>query len=257
MQKLIALILVTLALIIFLNYKSVLVSRPYGFCNSNADCSWRCGFCKSSINDTSYCGGLIPPGMTYGPCVCQSNQCIGSYVSTGGVGELIVAVKDVPQKLQQIGTIYSLYLTVNSVEAHFVGQNETGNSTGEWVVLFSGNKTFDLLQYSNISAIVGDEQLATGKYTQIRLNLSDSSIKIYNLYMSIFNKTYPLRVPSKELKLIHNFYIEQNKTVVLTLDFDVGQSVGKEGLNYILRPTVKILEEGLPKGQKPVNSTEV
>jgi hypothetical protein len=254
MLKLIGLILVVVALIIFLNYKPAQVSQPYGFCNSDADCSWKCGFCKSNINDTSFCGGLIPPGMTYGNCICQNNQCAGGYVSLSG-GELIVAVKDDAKKLSRIGTVYNLYLTVNSVEAHFVGEDE--NATGEWIVLFSGNKTFDLLQFTNVSAIIGDQQLAAGKYTQIRLNLSDSSIKIYNLDLSIFNKTYPLKVSSKELKLVHNFDIEQNKTTVLTLDFDVEQSVKKEGLNYVLRPTVKILEESLPKGQKPTNSTEV
>jgi predicted GH43/DUF377 family glycosyl hydrolase len=75
--------------------------------------------------------------------------------------------------------------------------------------------------------------------------------------MGIYNKTYPLKVPSKELKLVHNFNIEQNKTSVLTLDFDLEQSLKKTDQGYILSPTVKILEESLEPGQKPTNSEEI
>lgn len=170
-------------------------------------------------------------------------------------GSLIVAIKDISHKLSQIGTVYTLNLTINSVEVHFVGASE--NATDQWIVLFSGTKTFDLLQYTDVRAIIGEQELTTGKYTQIRLNLSDSTIKVYNPIMYIFNKTFPLKVPSKELKLIYNFNIEQNKTTVLTLDFDVEKSVEKTDQGYILKPTVKILEESLAKGRRPTNSTTV
>lgn len=170
-------------------------------------------------------------------------------------GDLIVAVKDVFHRVSQVGTVYALDLTINSVEAHFIGADE--NATGQWIVLFSGEKTLDLLQYTDVRAIVGEQELTPGKYTEIRLNLSDSTIKVYNPAMYIYNKTFPLKVPSKELKLIRNFNIEQNKTVVLTLDFNVEQSVKKTDQGYILSPTVAILEEKLPKGQRPTNSTAV
>jgi len=190
--------------------------------------------------------------VSYVPITPEITTTTTSLPAKGG---LIIAVKDVSHKLPRIGTVYALNLTINSVEVHFVGANE--NATGQWIVLFSGEKTLDLLQYTDVIAIISEQELTPGKYTQIRLNLSDSTIKIYNLAMYIYNKTFPLKVPSKELKLIHNFNIEQNKTVVLTLDFDVEQSVEKIGLDYTLRPTVKILEQSLPKGQKPTNSTMV
>lgn len=170
-------------------------------------------------------------------------------------GSLIVMVKDVSHKVPLIGTVYNLNLTINSVEAHFVGTDE--NSTGQWIVIFSGTKTFDLLQYTNISALIGERELTPGKYTQIRLNLSDSSFKFYSPFYTR-NMTYPLKVPSKELKITHNFNIEQNKTAVLTLDFDVEKSLEKGGpAEYLLKPTIKILEESFPKGQRPSNSVTV
>lgn len=193
--------------------------------------------------------------ISYVPIIEVSTTTTTTTIPLPTKGSLIIAVKDVPRKLSQIGTVYALNLTINSIEAHFVGTDE--NVTGQWIVLFSGEKTFDLLQYTDVKAIISERELVTGKYTQIRLNLSDSTIKIYNLAMYIYNKTYPLKVPSKELKLMHNFNIESNKTKVLTLDFDVEQSLQKTDQGYTLRPTVKILEESLPKGQKPTNSTTV
>jgi hypothetical protein len=258
MWKLVGIILIAVAAIFFIYYQQL--GNPYGFCNSDSDCNWQCGFCKSKINDTEYCGGLLPEGQAYGSCKCVQNKCEGEYtiipVEKGG---LIIAVKDASKKLPQIGTVTGLNLTINSVEVHFVGKDEnvTGNETGKWIVFSSDTKTIDLLRYTDIRAIIGEQELAVGKYTQIRLNLSDSEIKIYNLNMGIYNKTYPLKVPSKELKLVHNFNIEQNKTSVLTLDFDLEQSLKKTDQGYILSPTVKILEESVETGQKPANSEEI
>ena len=73
--------------------------------------------------------------------------------------------------------------------------------------------------------------------------------------MNIFNKTYELKVPSKELKLTHPFEVQTNKTLILTLDFDIEQSLNKEPPDkYTMKPTVKILEETLDKGKTPEKS---
>jgi hypothetical protein len=168
-------------------------------------------------------------------------------------GDLVIVVKDVPQKVQRLGTVTALELNITKIEVHMTGSNETNETTG-WITVFEGIKTLDLLQFTDVVAIVGEKELEPGKYTQIRMILSDSSIKIYNADMSIFNKTFPLKVPSKELKLVHNFEVQKDKTLVLTLDFDVGQSLDKTSDGYLLKPTVKILEEILDKGKKPQNS---
>jgi hypothetical protein len=170
-------------------------------------------------------------------------------------GELIIAVKDVFHKIPVVGTVYALEMTINSVEVHFVGEDES--ATGKWVSLFSGTKTLDLLKYTEVRAIIGYQELAPGKYTQIRLNISNSTIKVYNPWMHVYNKTYDLKVPSKELKIVHNFDVEANKTLVLTLDFDLEQSVHKTDQGYIFTPTVRVLEEKLLKGLRPTNSTIV
>lgn len=163
-------------------------------------------------------------------------------------GTLIVLVKDKPYKLPGLGTVTALNLTIKTVEVHSAG-NETG-----WIEIFNGTKSFDLLEYTDVRAIIGEKVLDVGKYTQIRLGMVDGRIKIYNIDMSVYNKTYILLVPSKELKLNHPFTVEENKTLVLVLDFDVEKSVTRTADGYTLKPVINILEEKMEKGQRPANS---
>jgi hypothetical protein len=168
-------------------------------------------------------------------------------------GNLIIAVKDVPQKVPRLGTVTALELNITKIEVHEAGENETNETTG-WTTVFEGAKILDLIQFTDVIAIVGQKELDAGKYTQIRLILSDSSVKIYSLSLNIYNRTYPLKVPSKELKLVHSFEIQVNKTLALTLDFDIEKSLDRTSEGYTLKPTVKILEQTLDKGKKPENS---
>jgi hypothetical protein len=174
------------------------------------------------------------------------------------IGDLIIAVKDVAQRVPRIGVVTALDITITKIEIHKAGENETNDTIG-WSTIFEGTKTLDLIQFTDVVAIIGQKELEPGKYTQIRLILSNCSIKIYDAITPIYNKTFQLEVPSKELKLIHPFEVQANKTLVLTLDFDVPNSLDKDNVNkkYILKPTdktVEILEESLAKGQKPEKS---
>lgn len=183
--------------------------------------------------------------------------------TTPRTGTLLVAVKDVKQKLRGLGYATSLVITINSIQVHKTGDNTTNeNITAKgWITVFNGSKTFDLLEYTDVKAILGERELEPGKYTQIRLYIENATIKIYNYNMLIFNKTYSmdiaasgnLRVPSKVLKLNHPFIVEEDKTTSLTLDFDVPNSVVRSR-KYILKPVIKIIEEKLERGQRPENS---
>lgn len=180
-------------------------------------------------------------------------------------GTLLIAVKDAKQKLQGLGDVTSLILTVDSIQVHKTGDNTTNeNVTAEgWITVFSGSKTFDLLDYTDVKAILGEVDLEPGTYTQIRLYIDNATIKINNPDMYVRNKTYSmtlagsgnLAVPSKVLKLNHPFTIEEGKTLALTLDFDVPHSVIRTGTGYFLKPVIGITEEKLEKGQMPANST--
>lgn len=189
-------------------------------------------------------------------------------------GELVIAARDVQYKLTGGYTVTGLNLTIKSIQIHETETNDTDeNITAEgWITIFNGTKTFDLIDYSeDVIALLGEKELDPGRYTQIRLYISEADVKIYNINVDIYNKTYDAKVPSKVLKLIHPFTIEENKTLILTLDFDVVESfcdgpVCRQRGEWVFRPTLKtdvgpfhdgILEERLEKGQRPEKAVEI
>ncbi len=174
-------------------------------------------------------------------------------------GNLIVALKDVQQKLMGLGTATELLITVKSVQVHTsdnVTENRSVIASG-WMTVFEGEKTFDLLKYTSNIALIAEKKLEVGTYTQIRLYVSDASIKIYNTDVPIYNKTYPMVIPSNAIKVVRPFSVVADKTLVLTLDFDVPQSVTRTGEGYTLKPTIKIIEQTLEKDKRPENAVVV
>jgi len=175
------------------------------------------------------------PTLYCGDDVCQSTESCSTCPTDCGEcqptitlnGELVVAARDVQHKLTGGYTVTGLNLTIKSIQIHKTETNDTDeNITAEnWITVFNGTKTFDLVEYSeDVIALLGEKELEPGKYTQIRLYISEADIKLYNTIVYVWNKTYEAKVPSKVLKLIHPFTIEENKTLVLTLDFDVFNS---------------------------------
>jgi len=121
-------------------------------------------------------------------------------------------------------------------EAEESDETEVESKERNWITVFEGSKTFNLLDYTgNIVGILGETSLTPGKYEQIRLFIDSATI-------TVNGETKLLIVPSKVLKIVEGFNVEANHTLVLTLDFEVERSIKKENNNYILRPTIKILE---------------
>ena len=52
-----------------------------------------------------------------------------------------------------------------------------------------------------------------------------------------------LKVPSNKIKLIKPFTINSGDTTTITLDFDAEKSVHQAGSKYILKPTIKVIQE--------------
>ena len=98
-----------------------------------------------------------------------------------------------------------------------------------------------MISLQNVTDLLGEKNLSTGKYTQIRLNITEANITINN---SGKIEVYNLKIPSNKVKLIKAFWIYKNETTTLTLDFDVYESVHKVGKDkYIMRPTIKVRQE--------------
>lgn len=165
-------------------------------------------------------------------------------------GRLVIAVKDEQHRLPGGTTVLNISMKIGNITAHRVVGNES-----EWKVVSADFKNIELLDYTDIIAIIGDGILEPGKYTQVRMYIAEANITIKNTFFYIYTaKTYPLVIPSGELKTAHQFSIDQNKTTVITIDFDVENSVTHTADGYLLRPVVKVSEESIGYDELPSNS---
>lgn len=120
-------------------------------------------------------------------------------------------------------------------------EEEVDTSEAGWYTIVNESQDFDLIALQNVTDILGEKELSIGKYTQIRLNVDQAEITINN---SGEIEVYDMQIPSKTVKLVKAFWINENETTELTLDFDVYESVHQTGNNkFIMRPTIKIIEE--------------
>ena len=114
------------------------------------------------------------------------------------------------------------------------------NSTAGWDIIVNVSQTFDLISLQNVTDLLGEKNLSTGKYTQIRLIITKAIITINNIGKI---EVHDLKIPSNKVKLIKPFWIYENETTVLTLDFNVYESVHKTGKDkYIMKPTIKVIQ---------------
>lgn len=173
-------------------------------------------------------------------------------------GTLLIGVKDAKYRMSGGNDIVGLNITITKIEVHV----DTGNETDEsgWLIVYEGSKTVDLIKYNDTIAILSQKDLDAGKYTQIRLYINESNIKITNIFQQFYNKVYPVIIKdeNKPFKVVHPFSIEAGQTLTLTLDFDIANSVTKDAEGYKLKPVlgkVGPMSDGvLEENGKPSNS---
>ena len=140
-------------------------------------------------------------------------------------GRLKVYLMDAP------ASIDSVIINITGVDVHLSGW--------DWFNVNDTSGYFDLLQLTNgASVVLGDHQLQSGHYTQLRLILGDGNYVIDN------GVKHELVIPSgaeSGLKLTHQFTIEPDNVYELYLDFDVDKSIEITGEGeYKLKPTIRV-----------------
>jgi hypothetical protein len=145
--------------------------------------------------------------------------------------------------------VYEVNLTVTDNQSRVdwyrtsatIGDVDDDVSTAGWYTIVNESQEFDLIELRNATAVLGENNLSAGKYTQIRLTVEKANITVND---SEGEKTFDLKIPSKTVKLIKPFWVYEGETTVLTLDFDVNESVHKTGKDkYIMKPTIKVIQE--------------
>jgi len=162
------------------------------------------------------------------------NACGGG--SGKATGEIQVGVTDAPVD-------YAEAVVIHFTEATLHGPN--GNNTIEVFNPVTGDpgRSIDLLQLQGgMWTGLFDDVVAAGHYSWIRLTLDLSQS-----YIQINGQQYALRCTSCEnngYRLNRSFNVEADGTMALMLDFDLRKSITdpSSGADYILRPTVRVVE---------------
>src|SRR5437868_5904169 len=169
-------------------------------------------------------------------------------VGCGSNGAVHVTLTDDPA----VGSVRQLLITANEVRIHDDGeQTATGGdatavadgATGSgWLVLCSGDQTFDLLQLTNgrTLPLCGDQAITvpTGRVSQIRLGVKSAQLVLDG------GATQDLDVPSgpaSGLKINVGQDVQKNATLELKLDFDANASLVQEGNgSWKLKPVLRL-----------------
>ena len=154
----------------------------------------------------------------------------------------------------------AVYITISKIEAHIAGEDEA--TEGEWILLrewAEGEEpVFDLTILQDVSDLLVEGSFDAGKYTQLKLFVTKSSIKVESEVIEENDKEidvvnevpfelFDVEIPSvyqTGIKLIHPFEIVDGEKTVLTIDFDAEKSVVKTGngeYEYKLKPVIKIV----------------
>ncbi len=146
--------------------------------------------------------------------------------SKNGTGNFQIYLKDQPLDIESADKIE---VTISEIS---VQKAEEG-----FLNVWSGEKTYDLRELMIQDEMILDITLEEGKYTQIRLVVTEGKI-----YFS--GEPLDMTVASTEVKIPLNFDILDGSTTQITLDFEAENSIhvvsaGGSG-QYILRPVVRV-----------------
>ncbi len=150
--------------------------------------------------------------------------------TTEGTGSASIYVKDAPTD-----EFAEIHVVFTEVRVHASGGNETDNSTAGWKTLVedSAGIDVDLLNASgNRAAFLGEEDLAAGKYTQIRIIVAEA----YGIDHD--GARHDFTVPSGTLKLNRPFTVEADKETRIILDFDLDASLKENPQGWRMTPKV-------------------
>jgi hypothetical protein len=129
-----------------------------------------------------------------------------------------------------------VYVTIDQIRVHMA--SEEG-----WKVVSERIREFDLLRLKRNPQLIVEKKLSVGHYNQIRLSVVAGKVVIDEGGVDV---GYALKIPSGEIKIPIQMWIEEDGKTQVTLDFDAEKSVkfhkkGKKN-EFTLRPVIKVLK---------------
>lgn len=178
---------------------------------------------------------------------------LGEEPITQGKGRLEIYLTDSSEKckVNDAENYLAVYITISKIQVHLAGDGE--EDEGEWIWVLGEESNNDLIIIEELTdnfILLSEVELAQGKYTQIRLFITEASVLIEpkskeNKLIDVETNGEPVEIPSNlqtGLKLIHPFEIVDGGETVLTIDFNADESIIKAGNgSYKLKPVIKVV----------------
>lgn len=180
--------------------------------------------------------------------------CGGSNNDDDGTGTMRLALTDAPA----CGYDH-VWVTVEKVRVHRSGSASEDDNGWSEVVLASPQR-IDLLEYTNGNILpLGETELPSGTYTQMRLVLSanGNSAPFANAIQPSGGSETALDTPSGQqsgLKFNVDMTVPENQVASFVLDFDACRSFVRAGNSgkYLLKPVINVIPVLSDAGQRIV-----
>lgn len=179
--------------------------------------------------------GLIALLVAFGLTACSNGD---------GTGTMRVSLTDAPADYAEVNIeIHQVLVKDNDDDEDDLDETEDMDEEeledAGWKVVFNDTITVNLLDYQNGATLdLGEVELETGRYNQVRLVLGDENNVVLNN-----GNTFQLDTPSGQTsgyKLLVQADIEEDQVYDLVIDFDASRSIVVTGNgSYKLKPVLK------------------
>ena len=200
------------------------------------------------------CGGASenPAGPTSSPGASDPGGSGGS--GTPATGRLTLAMTDSP------------FSEADAVLVAFDGVSIHRSESNGWetLPLVSSPRVCDLKKLQGPTDILGVAEMPAGHYTQIRLSVTQATIYFGSGPSTgdpcgalpptgVGGESFPVEIPSGEVKLNRQFTLDAGSNMMIVLDFDGDKSIHQTGggngngnskVRYMMKPVIGIVSVG-------------
>ena len=136
--------------------------------------------------------------------------------------------------------VSSIMVTTGNIQIH-----KANAPDDSWITVVSQEKTFDLVAIQGAEVFLGSENVSTGNYTQIRLDVT-------KVIVTMNGVTITAKLPSDVLKVVGTWEVKADQKTILTLDFQADTFVVMTGNDTAqVKPVIKL---EVSQGERPLKT---
>jgi hypothetical protein len=136
--------------------------------------------------------------------------------------------------------VSKIMVTIRNIQIHKADATEDS-----WITVVSQESTFDLVAIQGAEVFLGSENVSSGNYTQIRLDVA-------SVIVTLDGKDITAKLPSDKLKVVGSWEVKAGQKTILTLDFEADKFVNITGNDaVVVKPVLKL---DVSQGDRPLKT---